>query len=387
MKILHILKTTNGAEWAFKLICKLKDLGHEVYVMLPDADNGKVKRYEAAGVKTVILNAALPVRNFWKFPAMRKAFRKAVAEISPDIIHTHFVTNTLFVRLAMRKKGPARLFQIPGPLHLESCFFRYVDVLSATGNDFWAGSCKRSCEYLQSAGVARDRIFLNYYGGYGGEYCDRYEDPTGILHSELDLSCATPLVGMVSYIYPPKHYLGQTRGIKGHEDFADAMQKVLAAKPEVRGVIIGDLYGKNTAYRNKVHKYVQEKCGGKVYFTGFRTDLFKVYRELSVAVHPSHSENLGGAAESLAAGVPTVSTDVGGFPDIVINGKTGLTCPAQSPDALADAILKMLDDKSFAQETAAAGRANVRTLLDIATTAGETSAIYQKITKSGSKNE
>ena len=88
MKILHILKTTNGAEWAFKLICELKNLGHDVYVMLPDANNGKVERYEAVGVKTVILDAALPVRRFWKFFPMRRAFRKAVAEIAPDIIHT-----------------------------------------------------------------------------------------------------------------------------------------------------------------------------------------------------------------------------------------------------------------------------------------------------------
>ena len=123
MKILHILKTTNGAEWAFKLICELKNLGHDVYVMLPDANNGKVERYEAVGVKTVILDVALPVRRFWKFFPMRRAFRKAVAEIAPDIIHTHFVTNTLFVRLAMRNSGPVRLFQIPGPLHLECRFF------------------------------------------------------------------------------------------------------------------------------------------------------------------------------------------------------------------------------------------------------------------------
>lgn len=88
---------------------------------------------------------------------------------------------------------------------------------------------------------------------------------------------------------------------------------------------------------------------------------------------------MGGAAESLAAGVPTISTNVGGFPDIVVNGKTGYTADKASPMQLANAIDQMLQNYPDALEMAKTGQKHVEKLLDINYTSQEVYEFYKNI--------
>jgi len=81
-----------------------------------------------------------------------------------------------------------------------------------------------------------------------------------------------------------------------------------------------------------------------------------LYQDFNVAVHPSHSENLGGAAESLYLSIPTVATNIGGFPDIVIDGVTGFLAEPKNPQSLATAIEKVLINRDKAKEMANKGR-------------------------------
>ena len=76
---------------------------------------------------------------------------------------------------------------------------------------------------------------------------------------------------MISYFYKPKRYLLQKRGIKGHEDFIDAIAQVRKAS-EVIGVVIGDAWGDARSMLN-VKRYAHDKCRDGVVFTGFRTIL------------------------------------------------------------------------------------------------------------------
>jgi glycosyltransferase involved in cell wall biosynthesis len=74
--------------------------------------------------------------------------------------------------------------------------------------------------------------------------------------------------------------------------------------------------------------------------------------------------------EALAHGVPVVATDVGSITDLVRDRETGLIVAPDNPEALADAILTMLTDKSLAQETAGRGAQLVRDHFDVEVTAG-----------------
>lgn len=100
----------------------------------------------------------------------------------------------------------------------------------------------------------------------------------------------------------------------------------------------------------------------KVTFVG-RVPHEKVPVELSkldVFVALSRSESFGVAAiEAGAAGLPVVVSDVGGLPEVVIDGETGLVVPSENADAAAEAIMRLLEDPELRCRLGAKGREHV----------------------------
>jgi glycosyltransferase involved in cell wall biosynthesis len=91
-----------------------------------------------------------------------------------------------------------------------------------------------------------------------------------------------------------------------------------------------------------------------------RDAMAKAYREADIAINPSRVDNMPNSVlEALASGVPVVSTDVGGVPFIVEDGRTALLVPPQSPDAMAQAILRLMADPRLAGTLVSNGLAEV----------------------------
>jgi glycosyltransferase involved in cell wall biosynthesis len=218
-------------------------------------------------------------------------------------------------------------------------------------------------------------VFLSYYGGDLDELVIHEK---GGLRRQLGVSDDSLIVGMVAYMYPPKRYLGQRRGLKGHEDLIDAMAVVQAVVPQAICVMVGSAPAGAEEYERQIRRYAERRAGSAI-FAGYRSDVPMLYPDFDVAVHPSHSENLGGALESLLLGVPTVATDVGGFRDVVIPGRTGWLVPARHPNKLAEAIVDALLNPSQAKRFGAAGRSLALDLLDVRRTAAEVAQIYATI--------
>jgi glycosyltransferase involved in cell wall biosynthesis len=97
-----------------------------------------------------------------------------------------------------------------------------------------------------------------------------------------------------------------------------------------------------------------------VRFTG-RLDnerIAELYRSADLLVNPSTVDNMPiSLLEAMASGIPIVSTDVGGIPHIVENGKSALLVPARDPAAMAAAILRVFDDRGLAAALRTAGLA------------------------------
>ena len=369
MKSLHLVKTSVGATWAFRVMRDLVEMGDEVHVAIP-VDGPMIPEYKKAGVIIHPLNYS--VKNAL---TVMKSIRQLTNEIKPDVVHSHFVLTTLLMRLALRNNKVLRVFEVPGPLHLEHFFFRKLELLTAQKRkDFWIPTCQWSYDKYRSCGIDESRMTLTYYGN---DYVER-NYPKGILRKELGLGDDVIVVGMVAYMYAPKKYLGEKRGLKGHEDLIDAVALLQDKYPDMHLVFIGGAWNGATDYEQQVIEYGCSKCRN-IHFLGTRSDVPTLYQDFTLVVHPSHSENLGGAAESLSMGIPTIATNIGGFPDIVKDGETGYLVPPSDPEHLAEAIEKMINNPAKTAEMAARGKSFTSSLLDAKTTSKAVYDFYRKI--------
>lgn len=95
-----------------------------------------------------------------------------------------------------------------------------------------------------------------------------------------------------------------------------------------------------------------------------RAELDALYRDASVFVLPTQFEAWGNAvAEAMGFGLPCVTTDVGGLPEVVDDGKTGVLVPPRDPDALAAELIALLADPARAEALGRAGYEKARTQL------------------------
>jgi len=146
--------------------------------------------------------------------------------------------------------------------------------------------------------------------------------------------------------------------LKGLEQFIDAASLLAPWFPTVRFVIAGDASADDGNYLAAL-KQRAEHLGRRVLFIGHRSDIPAVLGSAAVSVMPSLNEALSNALlESMAAGAPIVATRVGGTPEAIADGHTGLLVPANDPRALSEAIARLLREPDLA---AALGRAARRT--------------------------
>lgn len=377
MKVLHLVKTAVGAGWVYHQVRVLRSLGIHVVVALPSTTEGTAPLYQRLGATVVRVNVNFRAQHLWRVPAIVAACRELVREVKPDVVHSHHVGTAFAMRIALGKKSAVpHIFQVPGPLHLEHAAFAALDTWLAGPQDYWIATCQWTRRKYAELGVPAQRVFLTYAGTDLKPFAGAR---TGRLRKELGVSADVPLIGMVSYMYAPVWFLGQRRGLKGHEDFMDALALARDTRPDIRGVIVGGPWGGATWYEKRLRRLGAKTCNGSLHFCGHREDVPAIYPDLDLAVVPSHSENCGGALEPLLSGVPVVATNVGGLPDLVEDGVTGWLVPPCDPKALAGAMLDALRNSGEARERALQGQKRARNFFDIERVGRQVAAIYEQV--------
>ncbi|MBI4458504.1 MAG: glycosyltransferase [Acidobacteria bacterium] len=171
------------------------------------------------------------------------------------------------------------------------------------------------------------------------------------MRQELRLPPDAPLVAMLSRL----------NGLKGGEYFVRAAALLAWRFPQARFLIVGDVGCGDSFYKAALERQViRLGLGGRVLFTGFRLDIPRLLSEVSVSVLPSLSEGLSNVLlESMAAGVPVVASRVGGNPEVVQDGASGLLVPPSDAEALAGAIRTLLEDPELARRYGQAGKERI----------------------------
>ena len=204
-------------------------------------------------------------------------------------------------------------------------------------------------DWLISDGYAPSKIAVIR----NGVDLTRFDNPPSPVNMrrELGLPDDTPIVGVVSRL---------TR-LKGLEQFLEAAAIVRSRVPTVRFVVVGETNPMDRQYLRDLQEYAA-RCGVAEYvtFTGLRSDVPEVLASFTVSVMPSLNEALSNVVlESMAAGTPTVATRVGGTPEAVIDGVTGILVPPADSGALADAIVHLLNDPQLAAHLGRAARSRI----------------------------
>lgn len=141
--------------------------------------------------------------------------------------------------------------------------------------------------------------------------------------------------------------------VKGHPCLIEAASAVVREFPNIRFVLAGDGEERQNFEQQVAHLGLQNNF----LFLGRRDDVPQLLACCDIAALPSKAEGLPNAVlEYLAAGLPTVASQVGGNAEIIQDGKTGLLVPPGNPSALAEALLRLLRGPDFATSLGNRGR-------------------------------
>jgi len=167
--------------------------------------------------------------------------------------------------------------------------------------------------------------------------------------------------------------------LKGIEYFLDAGALLAKRFETARFLIVGDSISQ--AYRDELEKRTADLgLGDRVVFAGFRSDVPELLAEVTVSVLPSLAEGLSNVVlEAMAAGVPVVATSVGGTPEMVEDGVTGLLVPSRDAAALAQAIGSLLGDPARGRSIGQAGQRRVAERFSLEATVRDTEQLYERL--------
>jgi glycosyltransferase involved in cell wall biosynthesis len=178
----------------------------------------------------------------------------------------------------------------------------------------------------------------------------------------LALPSDGPVLGAVSRLDPAK-------GV-------DVLIHALSRLENVTLVVIGD-----GAERGALEMLSRELgVAERICWTGYRPDVFRLLPACDVFVQPSRYEGLPTTVmEAMAIGLPVVATAVGGTPEVVVDGVTGLLVPPHDSVALAQAITRLLNDPDLRRAMGQAGRERVEKHFSVEQMVRQTEALYEEL--------
>ena len=185
-------------------------------------------------------------------------------------------------------------------------------------------------------------------------------------HQELWLPHGAPLVGNVAALVPHK----------GQRHLIDAAALVLRQQPDARFIIAGDGELRGALGQQIRHHHLDKH----VMLAGFRPDVLSLHKAFDVFVMSSVMEGLGTSLlDAMACGKPVVATRVGGIPEVVVDGETGVLVPPRDHAAMAEAIVRLLEDQALRERMGAAGLQRVRRKFSAEVMARNTLRVYERL--------
>jgi glycosyltransferase involved in cell wall biosynthesis len=166
---------------------------------------------------------------------------------------------------------------------------------------------------------------------------------------------------------------------KGHTYLIDAAAKIVPAENRIRFLWLGD---------GPLRKTLQDKInacniGNHIIFAGMLDNTDQELAGSDLMIHSAVDEPFSHAVlEGMRAGLPLVATNVGGTPEAVVDGETGLLVPPRDPEAMAQSVLSLVADNDRMIAMGRAGQERWRKEFTISRMMDQVEALFAKVLRS-----
>ncbi|MDR7513162.1 MAG: glycosyltransferase [Armatimonadota bacterium] len=340
MVSLHIdtARTWRGGQQQVLLtVLGLRARGHRaVLVAHPE---GELRRRAAQGDDVIPLGARgeMDLGAGWKLA-------RIIRDLRPEVVHAHdphaVALAAFALALGANRRRPALVAARRVDFHLKRNAFsrwkyRQVDLFLCASNAIRA--------MIVANGVAPERA-LTVHEGIDVERVEH--TPAVRVHSEFWLPTDAPIVGNVAALVPHK----------GQRYLIEAAALTLRHVPDARFLIVGT-GPLEAALRTEIRRRGLER---HVILAGFRPDAVALIKGFDLFVLSSITEGLGTSLlDAMACRRAIVASRTGGIPEVVVHEETGLLVPPRNGAALAESIVRLLQDPERRRQFGEAGYARV----------------------------
>ncbi len=301
------------------------------------------------------------IRSAWE-PGSVLRIKNLIRELKIDVLHTHssvdswagglagrwarvpVLVRTRHISVRVRRPWLNRVYYLP-------------DAIITTGEHI-----RR--ELLQTHKIPAERIVSIPTGADTGRFHARPPDLE--LKKRMGLPIDSPVITLVAVL----------RAQKRHELVIAAAAELIKVFPQARFLFVGDGPG-----RDRVEQEIRKaQLEDRILMTGYREDIPEILSFTDLGIISSVAEGIPQFLfQIMAMGKPVIATAVGGIPDIVASGVTGILIPPEDPAALVQAMVQALRDPESAGRLGEEGRRLVEKEYTVEKMAEKVYRVYQQV--------
>jgi glycosyltransferase involved in cell wall biosynthesis len=371
MNLLHVrprLETGGASEYLLRLGEGLAEKGHTVFVASGGGELGdRARRFSRRYFDDLPLSVRIARRLEPRHTSnlLRSAVRLAriIRNEEIDVIHSHHRFAALAGKIASKLTG----VPLVTTMHEVRRDAGRLTVLGL-GDEVVVLSEMMRKYVIDTYGIRPDRVHVI---PLGLDVLPRLSDSRrAVLMNELGIVDKGPLIACVARLSKNK----------GHAYLLEAVPDVARHHPSICLLLVGE-GEEREALEARV---VELGIGKNVLFLGSRRDVPDIIGLVDLTVLPSLQEGFGVVLiESLAQAKPVVATGVGGIPEIVKDGETGVLVPPRDGEALSRGIRHLLERPDTARRLGAGGHELVRRKYSQSALVGATEELYRSLLEPG----